>query len=89
MFVFRDIEEVEEWLDPLGYAAFWEAITPWDILSCADRAHCDATISNGIAPELTVLKCMKALVRLELTQRLGLSARLYELPEAQCTRRTH
>lgn len=89
MFVFRDIEEVEEWLDPLGYTAFWEAITPWDVLSGAARAHCDATIARGITSETTVLKCMKALVRLELTQCLGLSARLYEPPEAQYARRTH
>ena len=55
MVFFEDLTDVEEWLDPMGYIAFWEAIAPYRILCIADRDHCDGLISDGKVPANTIL----------------------------------
>lgn len=67
MTCFETIDDVEEWLAPLGYDAFWEAIAPLGLFGPEDRAHCDRTLQNGIADMETVMSVMKAMVRWELT----------------------
>ncbi len=89
MIVFEDIEDVQTWLDPLDYIAFWEAVAPWSLFADEDRAHCDDTIATGIAPQETVLACMKATARITLIERFGLGPRLYEPVDAQYVRTTH
>ena len=29
MVIFEDIQDVEEWLEPLDYVAFWDAVEPY------------------------------------------------------------
>jgi hypothetical protein len=89
MMVFEDIQDVEDWLAPLDYLAFWQAVAPWAIFPEEDREHCDATIANGIAPNETVLECLKAMARIELTARLGLAHRVYEPVTAQYLTSVH
>lgn len=89
MVIFEDIDDVRGWLGPLDYAAFWEAIEPYAIFEGADRAHCDATIAQGIAPEDTVLSCLKAIARLALTERFDLKERVYEPVTEQYLATTH
>lgn len=89
MTIFEDIQDVNDWLDPLDYALFWEATEPWGIFGDEDRAHCDRTIANGIAPEETVLYCLKAMARVALTERFDLGSRFYEPVDAQYVRMTH
>ena len=89
MVVFEDIEDVQDWLDPLGYAAFWSAVGPWAIFSDEDRDHCDSTVARGIAPEETVLACMKAIAQITLIERFGLGPRFYEPVDAQYLARVH
>lgn len=89
MIFFEDIEDVQEWLDPLSYVAFWEATQMWAIFTDKDRAHCDQTISDEIAPQDTVLACMKAIARMELIRRFDLGPRALEPVDAQYVRTTH
>ena len=89
MEIFDDIDDVEAWLALLDYPDFWQAIEPWKIFEGGERAQCDATIASGIAPQDTVLFCMKAMARLALTERFGLERRIYEPVDAQYVATTH
>lgn len=46
MVVFEDIQDVRDWLDPLDYIAFWEAVEPYRLV-LQDRDHCDDLIASG------------------------------------------
>lgn len=70
---FKDIQAVEEWLEPMDYEGFWFAVTSYGIDGVV-RAHCDKQIQQGASKE-TVLEVMKALVRIELTESLNLKRR--------------
>ena len=61
MVVFQDVEEVEEWLEPLSYAAFWEAMNAWPVFTLAERDHCDGLISRGDVPEQLILEGLKGM----------------------------
>lgn len=78
---FEFIEDVEEWLEPMGYDAFWQAIEPYGIFGPEDRAHCDRTLARGIAPMDTVMTVTKAMFRWELTLALDLKVRPSIRPE--------
>jgi len=89
MVVFEDIQDVDEWLAPYDYAAFWEAVAPWNIFSRADRDHVEGLITRGEVPEQMILEGMKVMASLVLRQRFGLKDRTHEPPDAQYLRRTH
>ena len=76
MVVFEDIEDVIDWLEPLDYLAFWEAIAPYD-LTLQSRDHCDGLIAGGKVEPGVMLDGLKYLARLELAQRFGLNRRIY------------
>jgi hypothetical protein len=80
---FDSVEDVTEWLKPLGYAAFWHAVGPLQLFGAGEQAHCDQTIAEGIAPFETVLTVLKSIARIELTERHGLSHRGTMRPEPQ------
>ena len=89
MVVFEDIQDVEEWLEPLSYEAYWEAIAFWNIYAGADRAHFDGLLASGVTTANTMLTCLKAEVRLTLTDRFGLKDRCFEPADAKFLRRVH
>lgn len=89
MMIFRDIEEVAEWLEPLDYLAFWDAVAPYDLFHMDDRAHCDGLIAGAIARPETVLKGLKAMATDRLASRLGLSFRRYHTAERQGAQSLH
>ncbi|MEM7724623.1 MAG: hypothetical protein AAF376_19995 [Pseudomonadota bacterium] len=81
--VFEDIDDVREWLKPLDYVAFWDAVTDWRIFTPADRDHCDGLIAKGHVDQELILTCLKTMARITLMQRLNLKPRIYDPPEAQ------
>lgn len=89
MDMFDDIQDLRDWLAPLDYAGFWEVVAPHGLFTPEDRAHCDAVIAAGTAPEATVLDCLKAAARVELTDRFDLTERAYEPPDAKYLASTH
>ena len=84
MVIFEDIQDVEEWLAPYGYKAFWDVVAPYGVFDEDDREHSDHTIANGIATQDLVPACSKVTVRLVLTERFGLKDRSYEPEDARC-----
>lgn len=88
MVIFEDIDDVVEWLVDLGYVAFWEAVAPYN-LALQDRDHCDGLISSGEVPQALILKGLKMMARIELTEMFGLEWRIYEPPMAQYVTTTH
>lgn len=72
---FQTYEDVEEWLAPLGYDAFWDAIIPTGLYGTADRTHCDATLAKGIADMQTVVSVTKRMALCRLVEQLGLPFR--------------
>ncbi|MFG1342230.1 hypothetical protein [Xanthobacter autotrophicus] len=71
---FKDREDVEEWLEPLDYEAFWEETAPF-VLALEPRASCDAQIASGSIDRMTVLAVLKGMARLELVERFQLPIR--------------
>lgn len=77
MVVFRDIDDVKEWLSPLDYVAFWEAVEPYAIFLDEDREHCDGLIAKGDVSSDLILDCLKAMARDTIRDRFGLDHRRY------------
>jgi hypothetical protein len=82
MVVFQDIQDVEEWLAPLDYIAFWEAVAPYD-LGLQDRDHCDGLIAGGKMNADRLLSVLKTMAMMELRIAFGLKDRIPEPPEAR------
>lgn len=70
---FDNIFEFEEWLAPMGYEAFWEAIAPFGIFGPEDRAHCDRTLADGITDMQTMVCVIKGWASWKMSDRHGLS----------------
>ncbi|MEM7210772.1 MAG: hypothetical protein AAF479_02600 [Pseudomonadota bacterium] len=89
MIAFEDIQDIEEWLAPIGYVALWEATAPWDVFTEDDRDRCDGLIARGKIAQDEILFGLKAMVRLELTARFGLKDRIHDPVDKQYLTRTH
>jgi hypothetical protein len=89
MVAFEDLTDVDEWLDPMDYIAFWEAIAPYNILSIADRDHCDGLIADGKVKADTILKGLKHVAYDGLRTRFNLQLRLYETHAVQGAKSLH
>lgn len=89
MVVFEDLEEVEEWLEPLDYVAFWEAVAPYSLFSMEDRDHCDRLIAGAKVKPATILKGLKGMAVDELTRRFELTFRKHQTPELQAIKSLH
>lgn len=76
MVVFQDIQDVKEWLEPLDYIEFWEAVEPYD-LTLQDRDHCDDLIASGEVETTLILEVLKGLAEMELSKSFGLKWRTY------------
>ena len=74
MQMFNDTEDLEEWLEPLDYEAFWKE-TALFALELEPKESCDEQIASGSIDEATVLFVLKGIARLELVQRFGLKPR--------------
>lgn len=71
MELFEDADDVEEWLEPLGYEGFWRKTAAFDF-DAELRQNFDEQIAAGIVDEATVLSVMKGIARLELIKRFKL-----------------
>ena len=89
MVVFQDIDDVIEWLEPMGYVEFWEATEPYRVFEMADRDHCDLLIRKGRVDQNLILDGLKAMARVQLTCKFGLPPRIPEPVDAQYIRSMH
>jgi hypothetical protein len=89
MVVFQDVEEVEEWLEPMDYITLWEAMVPYGVFSIAERDHCDELIASGTVKVETILYGIKAIARTGLIERFGLDHRRYETHITQGVKSVH
>lgn len=74
MLVFKDMEDVEEWLAPLDYEAFWRETAIFG-LAIQPRESCDRQIGSRSVDEATVLSALKGMARLELIEHFALRVR--------------
>lgn len=65
---FRWIEDVDDWLRPMGYEEFWREIKPY-CLVLEYRSVCDAKIETGQVPREDILFGLKVMASYELTKR--------------------
>lgn len=79
MIWFEHREDVEEWLRPLDYDAFWRETERYD-LAIETRQSCDAQIATSEIDETTVLTALKALAIIELVDRYALRRRSVDRP---------
>lgn len=77
--IFEDIDDVEEWLEPLSYIEFWEAVAPYN-LTLQDRDHCDDLITKGEITTDLALDVLKGLTVQELRRAFGLKDRAFHPP---------
>ena len=77
--IFEDIDDVEEWLEPLSYIEFWEAVAPYN-LTLQDRDHCDGLITKGEITTDLALDVLKGLAVQELRRAFGLKDRVFYPP---------
>ena len=77
--IFEDIDDVEEWLEPLSYIEFWEAVAPYN-LTLQDRDHCDDLITKGEITTDLALDVLKGLAAQELRREFGLKDRVFHPP---------
>ncbi|MBL1438171.1 MAG: hypothetical protein COB08_018460 [Rhodobacteraceae bacterium] len=89
MVIFEDLTDVDEWLDPLEYIDFWEAVAPYRIFSIADRDHCDGLIAGGKVPQATILKGLKHIAYDGLRNRFALRHRYHQTIADQGLRSLH
>ncbi|MCR5858264.1 hypothetical protein [Mesorhizobium sp. J428] len=76
---FEHREDVEEWLRPLGYDAFWREIERYAVTLEA-KVSCDMQIESGSIDEETVLTALKALAVVDLVERYELARRPVDMP---------
>ncbi len=81
MVVFEDYEEVEDWLSPLSYISFWEAVADHNLFSIAERDHCDGLIASGTVQIEPILTGLKLIACDKLQRRYGLPFRCEGLPQ--------
>jgi hypothetical protein len=72
---FETYEDVDEWLAPMDFDAFWDAIIATGLYDASDRAHCDRTLANGIADMETVMVVTKMFAREALVRQFDLPFR--------------
>ncbi|MBU2527617.1 MAG: hypothetical protein KKC03_13550 [Bacteroidetes bacterium] len=75
---FKDVQDLEEWLDPLSYEEFWALTDPFEA-NKDSRDHCAREIARGIDPE-TILICLKGMTRLAVIREQELKYR-YDFPD--------
>lgn len=74
MEMFKTINDVEDWLEPMNYEEFWIAIKPWCLPMPYTREQCDADIAAGADIE-DVKIGLKMIACLLLTKRHNLKLR--------------
>lgn len=85
---FDDIQDVEDWLAPLDYLAFWAAMEPYG-LRLQGRDHCDGLITSGKVEAGLILDVLKSMAVSEIASRFDLEDRIYEPLAAQGLRHIH
>lgn len=65
---FRYVDDVENWLKPMGYEEFWNKIKP-HCLVLEHRWICDAQIEAGEVAQDVVLDALKIMACHELSKR--------------------
>lgn len=75
MVVFRDIQDVIEWLAPMSYVELWEAVEPYLVFSDEERDHCDTLISTGKVTAESILEGLKSMATVAIRGKLGLDER--------------
>lgn len=79
---------MEEWLRPLDYIAFWEAVAPYE-LCLQDRDHCDGLIAGGKVKPDRLLASLKIMAKMEMRIALDLKDRVSEPPAARSLTSVH
>jgi len=89
MIIFEDIQDVEAWVAPMGYADLLDATGPYGVFSEEERMRFDAQIAAGVVTQAKVLAGLKVMVRLVLTDRFGLTDRIYDPVDRQYLQSVH
>jgi hypothetical protein len=88
MVIFEDIQDVKEWLEPLDWVDFWDAVAPYNLV-LQEREFCEDQIRSGDVEQALVLSCLKHMAKRELTQTFGLKHRIPEPVVAQYIQSIH
>jgi hypothetical protein len=88
MVIFEDIQDVKEWLEPLDWVDFWDAVAPYNLV-LQEREFCEDQIRSGDVEQALVLDCLKSIARIELTEKLNLKNRIPEPVVAQYIQSVH
>ena len=73
---FETYEDVAEWLEPMGLAAFWEATQAIGLYGPEDQAHVARALDLGDVDMQTALPVIKRMALLQLTEQWDLPFRV-------------
>ena len=86
--IFQDIQDLEDWLRPLDYVQFWDAVEPYGF-SMQERDHCNELIAGGEVDPALIPGGLKFMAVLKLSASLNLKDRIREPISAQYLTNIH
>jgi surfactin synthase thioesterase subunit len=77
---FQYREDLEEWLKPMTYADFWQAMTSYR-LKLPNKLQCDEKIAQGYVDRKMMLDGLKYIAAVQISSHLGLDRRPIVMPD--------
>ncbi|MEL7281859.1 MAG: hypothetical protein AAGK79_15985 [Pseudomonadota bacterium] len=71
LITFDSLNDLEDWLETLDYAAFWKAIAPHAV-SLPSKDEVDTMIARGAIDEETMLVSLRGLAERQIAERYNL-----------------
>jgi len=72
---FDHVQDLREWLEPMTYEEFWEAIEPYKIINIISKENCDHDLQNEVTYLDNMLYCLKGMAENEIVIRFALTHR--------------
>ncbi len=78
---FKYREDLEDWLEPMGYEEFWCVIQPYKI-KLPDKLRCDGKVIGGKVTEERMLAGLKYITLTQMVAQLKLKRRPIQMPDS-------
>ena len=80
MIRFKHVEDIEEWLGPMGYSDFWIDVSAFEV-HLPYKEYCDDKIVSGQVEKDVMLGGLKYLASTQIASRLKLERRPMQMPD--------
>ena len=80
MIRFKYVEDIEEWLDPMGYSDFWVDVSDFEV-HLPYKEYCDEKIGSGKVEKDVMLGGLKFLASTQIAGKFKLERRPLTMPD--------